>query len=108
MEVGHFPRMGPLGIRIGTIKSGNCKRERLGNDIKRLVGFSHSGTNGQRCALDEAGCIPKNGLNPRPSEGEGAYSTEGACRSHLPLRGKLGWMTPRTGQKKTGKVGMHL
>jgi hypothetical protein len=49
----------------------------------------------------------KNGLNPRPSEGEGAYSTEGARRSHLPLRGKLGWMTPRTGQKKTGKVGMH-
>jgi hypothetical protein len=49
------------------------------------------------------GRIPNDDLHESPSEGEGACF--GICdgRSHLPLRGKLGWMTPRAGQKKAGK-----
>src|SRR5258708_37454427 len=35
------------------------------------------------------------------SEGEGACSPLFNVRSHLPLRGKLGWMTPRVGVKTT-------
>src|SRR2546423_1751102 len=35
------------------------------------------------------------------SEGEGACSPVFNIRSHLPLRGKLGWMTPRVGVKTT-------
>jgi len=35
------------------------------------------------------------------SEGEGACSPLFKVRSHLPLRGKLGWMTPRVGVKTT-------
>src|SRR5260370_20182171 len=35
------------------------------------------------------------------SEGEGACSPLFDVRSHLPLRGKLGWMTPRVGVKTT-------
>ena len=35
------------------------------------------------------------------SEGEGACSPLFKIRSHLPLRGKLGWMTPRVGVKTT-------
>src|SRR6266436_2166928 len=35
------------------------------------------------------------------SEGEGACSSRFKVRSHLPLRGKLGWMTPRVGVKTT-------
>src|SRR6266478_5823685 len=35
------------------------------------------------------------------SEGEGACSPLIKVRSHLPLRGKLGWMTPRVGVKTT-------
>jgi hypothetical protein len=35
------------------------------------------------------------------SEGEGACSPFFRVRSHLPLRGKLGWMTPRVGVKTT-------
>jgi hypothetical protein len=35
------------------------------------------------------------------SEGEGACSPLFEVRSHLPLRGKLGWMTPRVGVKTT-------
>ena len=42
-------------------------------------------------------------LHKSASEGEGACSRVCADCSHLPLRGKLGWMTPRPGQKKTGK-----
>ena len=51
----------------------------------------------------DRGRIPDDDLHESLSEGEGACS--GICdgRSHLPLRGKLGWMTPRPGQKKTGK-----
>jgi hypothetical protein len=49
------------------------------------------------------GRIPNDGYHKSLSEGEGACSRTCAGRSHLPLRGKLGWMTPRPGQKKTGK-----
>src|ERR1700756_5255337 len=35
------------------------------------------------------------------SEGEGACSPLFKVRSHLPLRGKLGWMTRRVGVKTT-------
>src|ERR1700740_3473807 len=35
------------------------------------------------------------------SEGEGACSPLFKVRSHLPLRGKLGWMTPRVSVKTT-------
>jgi len=35
------------------------------------------------------------------SEGEGACLLILKVRSHLPLRGKLGWMTPRAGVKTT-------
>jgi len=59
---------------------------------------------GTRRALSEnRGRILVNDLHKSVSEGEGACSRTSAGRSHLPLRGKLGWMTPRTGQKKTGK-----
>jgi hypothetical protein len=55
------------------------------------------------CMVIVRGRIPNDDLHESWSEGEGACS--GICdgRSHLPLRGKLGWMTPRPGQKKTGK-----
>jgi len=49
------------------------------------------------------GRIPIDDLHESLSEGEGACSRPCAGRPHLPLRGKLGWMTPRPGQKKTGK-----
>ena len=51
----------------------------------------------------KCGRIPINDYHKSASEGEGACSKTSAGRSHLPLRGKLGWMTPRPGQKKTGK-----
>jgi hypothetical protein len=55
------------------------------------------------CIVIVSGRIPDDDLHESSSEGEGACS--GTCdgRSLLPLRGKLGWMTPRPGQKKTGK-----
>ena len=49
------------------------------------------------------GRIPKDDYHESASEGEGACSRTSAGRSHLPLRGKLGWMTPRVGQKKADK-----
>jgi hypothetical protein len=55
------------------------------------------------CSCRKCGRIPKDGHHRSTSEGEGACSKTCAGRSHLPLRGKLGWMTPRSGQKKTGK-----
>ena len=57
----------------------------------------------RRALLDKRGRIPIDDLHKSSSEGEGACSRTCAGRSHLPLRGKLGWMTPRAGQKKTGK-----
>jgi hypothetical protein len=44
------------------------------------------------------GRIPNDDLHESLSEGEGACSRICDGRSHLPLRGKLGWMTPRPGQ----------
>ena len=52
------------------------------------------------CTLNECGRIPNDDLHGSLSEGEGACSWTCDDRSHLPLRGKLGWMTPRPGQKK--------
>src|SRR5438309_9966279 len=46
------------------------------------------------------GCIPSDVLRKKASEGEGACSPTEARRPHLPLRGKLGWMTPRAGWKQ--------
>src|SRR5882672_6281044 len=56
----------------------------------------------------DRGCIPNDDLHKTLSEGEGACSENCDGRSHLPLRGKLGWMTPRPGQKKTGKRNASL
>jgi hypothetical protein len=42
------------------------------------------------------------------SEGEGAYLLLWRIRYHLPLRGKLGWMTPRAGVKTTLASEMRL
>src|SRR6266550_7799663 len=53
-------------------------------------------------------CIPNYDLHESLSKGEGACSENCDGRSHLPLRGKLGWMTPRPGQKKTGKRNASL
>ena len=61
----------------------------------------------QSCIGILQGRIPIDDLYESPSEGEGACSESCAGRSHLPLRGKLGWMTPRPGQKKAGN-GMRL
>jgi hypothetical protein len=41
------------------------------------------------------GHVSDHGLKTTPSEGEGACLAEFSGRYHLPLRGKLGWMTPR-------------
>ena len=46
-------------------------------------------------------CVSHDELRREASEGEGACSPLFAIRSHLPLRGKLGWMTPRVGVKTT-------
>src|SRR5437879_13652836 len=46
------------------------------------------------------GCIPSDVLQKKASEGEGACSPTEAERPHLPLRGKLGWMTPRAGWRQ--------
>jgi len=53
--------------------------------------------------VKERGRIPIGDFHKSSSEGEGACSRICDGRSHLPLRGKLGWMTPRAGQKKAGK-----
>src|SRR5258708_7883071 len=42
------------------------------------------------------------------SEGEGGLLAVLANRYHLPLRGKLGWMTPRAGVKTTLASEMRL
>ena len=46
-------------------------------------------------------CASIDGSRREASEGEGACLPIFANRSHLPLRGKLGWMTPRSGVKTT-------
>src|ERR1700676_5105044 len=72
-------------------KKGILKRER------------NQGCGPQRALSEKRGRIPIDDLHKSASEGEGACSMTSAGRSHLPLRGKLGWMTPRIGQKKTDK-----
>ena len=54
------------------------------------------------------GRIPYNDYHKSWGEEEGACSGTSAGRSHLPLRGKLGWMTPRPGQKRAGKRNASL
>src|SRR5919108_1873307 len=44
----------------------------------------------------------------KTGEGEGACLSVLADRSHLPLRGKLGWMTPRAGVKTTLAIETRL
>jgi hypothetical protein len=53
-----------------------------------------------RALLYKRGRIPVDDFHKSSSEGEGACSRTCAGRSHLPLRGKLGWMTPRPGREK--------
>jgi hypothetical protein len=60
------------------------------------------------CIVMERGRIPNDDLHESLSEGEGACSRICDGRSHLPLRGKLGWMTPRPGQKRAGKRNASL
>jgi hypothetical protein len=50
----------------------------------------------------------RNEAHELASEGEGAYLPVLANRYHLPLRGKLGWMTPRAGVKTTLASEMRL
>ena len=60
------------------------------------------------CIVIARGRIPNDDLHEFLSEGEGACSRTCDGRSHLPLRGKLGWMTPRPGQKKAGQRNASL
>ena len=60
------------------------------------------------CIVMARGRIPNDDLHESLSEGEGACSRICDGRSHLPLRGKLGWMTPRPGQKRAGKRNASL
>jgi hypothetical protein len=57
---------------------------------------------GARVALPDAvGAFHRRFVEGRRSEGEGACSSFLYRSSQLPLRGKLGWMTPRFGVKTT-------
>src|SRR5713101_1159850 len=53
------------------------------------------------CIQGACGRVSNDELQRETSEGEGACSSLSADRSHLPLRGKLGWMTPRAGVRTT-------
>src|SRR5712692_10112012 len=52
--------------------------------------------------------VSNNEMWRETSGGEGAYLSLFADRSHLPLRGKLGWMTPRAGVKTTLAIETRL
>ena len=56
---------------------------------------------GDPCIRKAHECVSHDGLGRETSEGDGACSPLFTIRSHLPLRGKLGWMTPRVGVKTT-------
>jgi hypothetical protein len=58
------------------------------------------------CNSRGEGAFQSDVLQKKASEGEGACSPTEARRPHLPLRGKLGWMTPRAGWKQP-ENGMH-
>jgi hypothetical protein len=51
------------------------------------------------CSKKARECVSHDELRREASEGEGARSPLFAIRPHLPLRGKLGWTTPRVGVK---------
>ena len=70
--------------------------------------INRTGLGTQRALLRKRGRIPIDDLHKSSSEGEGACSRTCAGRSHLPLRGKLGWMTPRARSKKEPANGMRL
>src|SRR5882762_6512485 len=53
------------------------------------------------CIRGKGGRVSNDEMWRETSEGEGACLPVFADRSHLPLRGKLGWMTPRSGVKTT-------
>ena len=53
------------------------------------------------CIASKRWRVSDDELRRAMSEGEGACSPRFKVRSHLPLRGKLGWMTPRVGVKTT-------
>ena len=68
----------------------------------QLLSYSPRATlSGQGRALAEVLARSNDELRRVTSEGEGACSPLFKIRSHLPLRGKLGWMTPRVGVKTT-------
>jgi hypothetical protein len=68
------------------------------NDIKERNGV-------ERAMQPCVGAFQDDGPGGVASEGEGACSALFKVRSHLPLRGKLGWMTPRVGVKTTLTMG---
>jgi len=60
---------------------------------------AHQGHWRYPCIRKAHECVSHDELRREASEGEGAHSPLFAIRSHLPLRGKLGWTTPRVGVK---------
>ena len=55
------------------------------------------------CDKRGEGAFQSDVLRKTTSEGEGACSPTEAERPHLPLRGKLGWMTPRNRLETAGR-----
>jgi hypothetical protein len=54
------------------------------------------------------GRVSNDEMREETSEGEGARWSLFTDRSELPLRGKLGWMTPRAGVKTTPAIETRL
>jgi hypothetical protein len=65
-----------------------------------LLWSGELGATGARLAIRGSRVHSSDVLWRKASEGEGAYSSTKAGRPHLPLRGKLGWMTPRAGRRR--------
>jgi len=92
------PRLvAPFGIRLIRGGRGGLRDLRILRDLSEGEGRRGLANNLQS---KEVGCIPSDVLQKKASEGEGACSPTEAERPHLPLRGKLGWMTPRAGWKQ--------
>jgi len=95
--------IGPFGIEGRLFQTGfagkseNPSRLRVCKQDARLA---------LRLQYPGRGCISSDVLRKKANEGEGACSPTEARRPHLPLRGKLGWMTPRAGWKQP-ENGMH-
>jgi hypothetical protein len=70
------------------------------NQVTYLYGEEQSGWR-TSCNIDRRWRVSDDESRKVTSEGEGACSPHFKVRSHLPLRGKLGWMTPRVGVKTT-------